>query len=202
MNSTFHRYLQGILRRLGKAGVSITPCFFVREALDSVALEIAFRDIRIEPEFTFCALTEDDLPEINRLRPNMGIHRYRDYMRAGMLCFGLKDGEHLAAKMWINFRSINSELYSRPLTEREAYLFDAYSDENYRGKNLAPHLRLKCYAEAQARGRGEIYSITDFTNTSARKFKAKLGAINEALIVSWQLFGFKRHNWVAWRFNR
>ncbi len=202
MNSNFHRYLRGTLRRLGKVGVSIVPCFLVREAQDPVALDAASRKIRVDPKISFCSLTENDLPGIHQLRPDMSIERYRDFLRCGMLCFGLKDGDHLAAKMWMNFHDINSALFSRKLTAQEAYLFDAYSDENYRGKNLAPYLRLKCYVEAQKHGRKDIYSITEFANTPARKFKEKLGAINEALIVSWQIFGSQKHNWVVWRFRQ
>ena len=196
MNKTYNRYLEGVLRRLRKIGLDIRPCLLVREAESPVPNEIS-----IDSKFEFSQLNESDLPGIHNLRPGMNLERYRNLLRAGKLCYGLKDGEDLVAKMWIDLEDINSLLYSRPLAAREAYLFDAFSDESYRGKNLAPFLRLKCYAEAQALGRTDIYSISDFTNTPARRFKAKLGATDEALIIYWQLFNGAAHSWTVWRYN-
>lgn len=183
MNKTYNRYLHGVLRRLRRAGVLVHPCLLVREAVGAEPADIA-----VDPRFEFSRLGEDDLPGIHALRPGMSLERYRDLLRAGKLCFGLKDGGRLVAKMWIDLEVINSVLYSRPLRDDEAYLFDAFSNERYRGQNLAPHLRLKCYAEARARGRTRIYSISDYTNTPARRFKEKLGAVDEALIIHWRLF--------------
>jgi len=196
MNATYNRYLKGVLRRFAKIGIVIEPSLLVREALQQATTEI-----NIDPKYKFCELTENDLSGIHKLRPSMSLERYRGFLRSGILCFGLKDGGHLAAKMWIDLKKINAVTYSRPLSDQEAYLFDAFSDEACRGQNLAPYLRLQCYAEAQVRGHSEIYSITDFTNTPARKFKAKLGASNEALIIYWKLFGFASHTWIAWHYT-
>jgi len=196
MNKTYNRYLEGVLRRLRKIGLDIRPCLLVREAESPVPNEIS-----IDSKFEFSQLNESDLPGIHNLRPGMNLERYRNLLRAGKLCYGLKDGANLVAKMWIDLEEINSLLYSRPLTAREAYLFDAFSDDSYRGQNLAPFLRLKCYAEARALGRSDIYSISDFTNTPARRFKAKLGARDEALIVFWQFFNGAAHSWIVWRYN-
>jgi len=195
MNPAYNRYMKGTLRRLEKIGIVISPHLVVREASETSA-----RDINLDPKFRFCTLTEEDLSGIHQLRPGMSVERYQGFLRSGILCFGLKDGEHLATKMWMDLKNINSAIYSRPLSNQEAYLFDAFSDESYRGQNLAPYLRLRCYAEAQLRGRDQIYSITDFTNTSARRFKAKLGAKNEALVVYWKFFGFASHSWTIWRY--
>jgi len=62
-------------------------------------------------------------------------------------------------------------------------LFGAYTDPSYRGQNLAPLMRLNCYAALRAIGRDTIFSYTDYSNTVARRFKQKLGAVDESLRV-------------------
>ncbi len=195
MSANDNRYLRGVLRRLRRAGVDVRPCLLVREGLAETPA-----DITIDSVFEFSQLTEDDLPAIHRLRPRMSLDRYRNFMRTGKLCYGLKEGEHLVANMWIDLEHISSVLYSRPLQPDEAYLFDAFSDEAYRGRNLAPYLRLKCYSAARARGRDRIYSITEYTNRAARRFKAKLGAVDEALIVYCKLWGSAGRSWIVRRY--
>lgn len=195
MNKTYNRYLAGVLRRLRIVGVDLRPCLLVREAI-----ERDLAQVDIDPRFEFCELNEDDLPGIHSLRPGMSVDRYRKLLRSGKRCFGLKDQGRLVAKMWIDLDEINSVLYSRPLTANEAYLFDAFSSEAYRGQNLAPFLRVRCYQQIRALGRTQIYSISDYTNTPARRFKEKLGARDAAFILYWRLGNGREHRWLLRRY--
>ena len=63
-----------------------------------------------------------------------------------------------------------------PLKDDEAYLCSAVTFRAYRGKNMAPFLRYELYKHLNQIGRTNFYSITEFFNTSAQKFKEKLGA--------------------------
>ena len=182
---TFNRYLAGVLRRLHRIGIELHPFFLVREGM----VEQSSESIALNPQYQFSQLDENDLPGIHNLRPGMDINRYANMIRRGTLCFGIKDEGKLIAKMWVNLEEYNSALYSQPLQADEAYLFDAFANPDYRGQNLAPYLRLKCYQAAISRGRTRIYSISDFTNTPARKFKQKLGATNQSLMLYVKLFG-------------
>jgi GNAT superfamily N-acetyltransferase len=195
MSNTQYRYLKAIIWRLRKLGVYLHPLLIVREAMAPTESEIS-----IDPKFDYLQLTEADLPDVAQLRPTMDIERYRRFLREGKLCFGLKDGARLVANMWMDLKEINSAYYKRPLQDHEAYLFDAFSDNDYRGQNLAPYLRLKCYAEAHARGRTDVYSYTDFVNVPARRFKAKLGARDVALVVYFELFGGTGHSVTVWKY--
>lgn len=195
LNKTYNRYLEGAFRRLRKVGIDLHPCLLVREAI-----EADLPHVDIDPRFEFSELGEDDLPGIHNLRPGMSLDRYRRLLTAGKLCFGLKDQGRLVAKMWIDLDEINSVLYSRPLAADEAYLFDAFSDEAYRGQNLAPFLRVKCYERIRSLGRTHIYSISDYTNTPARRFKQKLGSRDAVLILYWKVFGGSEHRWILKRY--
>ena len=124
MSKPTHRYLKAILWRLRKVGIYLHPLLIVREALAP-----AEREIAIDAKFEYAQLTEADLPDIQQLRPTMDIERYRGFLQEGKLCFGLKDNGRLVANMWMDLKEINSVYYKRPLKEHEAYLFDAFSDD-------------------------------------------------------------------------
>ena len=104
------------------------------------------------------------------------------------LCLGVRDGDRLVPKMWCDLAECSDPTCRRLLGEREAYLFSAFTDPAYRGQNLAPYLRQAFYATLRARGRDHIFSCTDYFNLAARRFKAKLGALDEALLLGVTLF--------------
>lgn len=186
-NPTIARWVAGINRRLAKVGIHLHPFFITREGLET---DIG-SDLELDTRFQMTELSEADLRGIHGLRPDMSIERYGQFLREGKRCFGIWDQEKLIAKMWLNFDDFNSAIYARPLKDDEAYLFDAFSNPVYRGKNLAPILRVRCYAEARRLGRHKIYSITDFSNIPAQKFKAKLKAKHESLRLWARLGGEK-----------
>ncbi len=194
MLATHHRIIAGILRRLGRIGLLFDPELLVREGMD------AYDTPETDPGFEFVELGADDLEAIMRLRPEMPEHRYADLLATDhIIGYGLKDGDKLIAKMWLDTAEINARAAPRALNDDEAYLFDAYSDPDYRGQNLAPYLRVKCYEHAKSLGRSRIYSITVFTNTPARRFKAKLGARNVGLVVYYRLFRKYEGSFFIWK---
>ena len=91
--------------------------------------------------------------------------------------------------MWCDLEKFDVETFHRRLGDREVYLFGAYTDPDYRGQNLAPFLRVKCYGALRAIGRNSFFSITEYFNTAARRYKEKLGAVNESLHLQVGIFG-------------
>jgi len=94
----------------------------------------------------------------------------------GNLCLGAKGQGRLVAFTWCNLTRCLSEGYSFPLNDDEAYLFDAYTASDLRGKGLAPALRYRLYEELARLGRTKLYSISERFNAPALRFKLKLGA--------------------------
>jgi GNAT superfamily N-acetyltransferase len=80
------------------------------------------------------------------------------------------------AWMWSNLNFCDSRLLQFPLRENEAYLTGANTLEEFRGRNLAPWLRLEFYRRLRDRGKTKICSITEYFNRPAFAFKKKLGA--------------------------
>ena len=182
-NSFWPRIPSGLLNRLGRTGVSIRPFLVVREGTSNVAT------IASDPRFAAGFVGPDDIPELVRVQPFVDAGKCADRLRRGFLCYAVKDGSRIVAKMWCDLEEINFVPARRRLEGREAYLFDAYTDPTYRGQNLAPFMRLNCYDALRAIGRDSFVSYTEYFNTAARRFKAKLGAKDEALCVHVALFG-------------
>ena len=110
-----------------------------------------------------------------------------NWFEEGKLCYGVRDGSEIVAKMWCDLKEFNFPPNFRYLAEDEAYLFAAYTHPDYRGENLAPLMRESCYASLREIGRSKFVSYTDYYNTAARRFKEKLGARDEALRLNVEL---------------
>ncbi len=110
-------------------------------------------------------------------------------LKDGQKCIGLKKDNELAAFSWCNLKEISVKWNLFPLKKDEAYLFDAYTLLDYRGKGIAPFLSFHLYKELQKLGRTKLYSYSDYFNTSAVRFKQKLGAKKIKLFLVIDLFG-------------
>ena len=175
------RVTAAVLRRLEVIGIVIRPFVVVREGV--VAASIA-----THPRFVGGFVDETDLPELVR-RGSTNADVCRDRLRRGQLCYAVKDGPRIVAKMWCDLAEINFVPMRRPLAPNEAYLYAAFTDPEVRGQNLAPLMREHCYAALRARGRDVFWSYSDFFNAPARRFKEKLGAVETALGIYVSLFG-------------
>ena len=49
---------------------------------------------------------------------------------------------------------------------------------------------MKCYGALRAMGRDSFFSITEYFNTAARRYKEKLGAVDESLHLHVGIFGW------------
>lgn len=175
------RITAAMLRRLESIGIVIRPFVIVREGV--VAASVA-----THPRFVGGFVDEADLPELV-LRGSTNADVCRDRLRRGQLCYAVKDGERIVAKMWCDLAEVNFVPMRRPLAANEAYLYAAFTDPDVRGQNLAPLMREHCYAALRARGRDVFWSYSDFFNAPARRFKEKLGAVETAFGIYVSLFG-------------
>lgn len=112
----------------------------------------------------------------------------------GCLCLGIKHCDEIAAYMWCNLRECDTPLLRFNLKADEAYLMDARTFNSYKGKNLAPYLRVQLYKHLRQMGRTKFISITLYANTSAHKFKKKLNAKPQRFYVCFQLF--MKYKWL------
>lgn len=110
-------------------------------------------------------------------------------LREGQCCLGLKKNGAIVAFSWCNFKECSFAFDRWPLKHDEAYLLDAYTCVDYRGKGLAPYLRYHLCEELIKIGRTKLYSLSDYFNTPAVNFKMKLKAEKIKLNLYIEFFG-------------
>lgn len=175
--------LRALLALLRRVGVRIQPFITMREGLAPTGLEHQAQLLNVVP------ITAAAIDDLVRHMPNADGGTLRGWFGDDKICFGLRAGSDLIATMWCDLRQFNYPPNYRLLAADEAYLFAAYIDPRYRGQNLAPLMRVACYEELRKLGRRRFCSYSEYLNTSARRFKAKVGAAEEELRVHFSLFG-------------
>ena len=189
------RVLDGVRWRLERVGIHIEPFFMVREGGRQ-------SDARpLDNQFRLVTLTAADIGELMQLDKEETEAKVLRCFNAGALCFGLRDGDRLVAKMWCALTWLEYEPMQRELRQDEAYLFAAYTDPTYRGRQLAPQLRTVCYQALRQLGRTNCLSFTIYSNNASRRFKAKLGAVEESLHIHVRLFGKWSRTWLVRKFR-
>jgi GNAT superfamily N-acetyltransferase len=185
--------LQILIDVLAKMGVLLQPYHLVAEGMKNAGPRPLAGELA---EYEIGFLGPGDMPALAAIPGRtLSLEALLSRLRDGELCIGARYHGEIVAFMWCNLTEC--EMRSRrlfALQEHEAYLFDAYTLEHFRGKGLAPHLRSRCYEELAKLGRDQCYSITAVWNPPAAKFKKKLGARVLALGVLVTLFR-------RWRFH-
>lgn len=177
--------LQTLNNRFARTGIEIKPCYLTKEGITDIEPPA----IKGEPsEYTFVTPGLDDLlPLTNRTDfYNMGI--FNNFVKEGKICYGVMHKGEIISFLWVNFRECRHKSFVMPLKENEVYYSDMYTLEPYRGKNIAPYLRYHSMNELKKKGKDTFYSITEYFNTAARKYKKKLNAKHAKLFLQVTLF--------------
>lgn len=177
--------LQVFRNQLSRLGIEITPFYLTRVGTN---LQMA-PPIKGGDEGYSCGfLTRDDLLHMDNDPRGYAVEKLMANMQKGRKCYGIKRDKRVAAFMWIDLEECNFKPLRFPLKQDEAYTFSAYTMEAFRGRNVAPQMAFHCYHELRLSGRSEIYSVTEYFNRSAMKYKQKLGSENLSLYVYISLF--------------
>ena len=184
--------LRLLIDALSQAGLRIEPYQLFSEGLAS-----APRPRGAFGDYDISFLGPDDMLEIASI-PGRNV-THDDLLRRlheGKRCLGIKHEGRIAAFTWCDFAACLFEtdrLFL--LKDDEACLFDAYTLEAFRGHDLAPFMRYRCYEELAKIGRTHCYSVTVLFNVPAVRFKKKL---NAKVVELWVLLEIFRR----WRYNR
>jgi len=170
--------LHSFLGHLRQVGIVIYPYYLDREQF------VAASDLQvsIEPKLdsvTTSFLAADEIESVMRpleeARAEEG-YTAQNRIADGCLCFGVKKEQEVIAYTWCDLKVCNHKPLPISLESSEAYLFDMYTFEECRGKNIAPFMRHKLYSHLVEMGRTDFLSITDAFNSASKRFKGKLGA--------------------------
>lgn len=190
---------QRLLGRLRTLGLVISPYYLFRERVPDDPPPAPGAGFRSE------LLRRDELDSAAACTTWGSVREFAGRLDRGHVCVALKhrtaDGrESIAGYTWADLNEINDAACRAPLAEDEAYLYDAFVAEAHRGRALAPHLRYCCYQVLRSQGREHFYSVSDYFNTPAIRFKLKLGAEVARVGLQVELFGRGPWHWILRRY--
>lgn len=166
-----------VLEVFAKFGFNLRPFVLFREGLFNLTSEDPVPGL---DGYEMKYLGAEDMTTIAALAGQPGRNIPEDDLHqrllAGNSCLAAFQNEEMAAFIWCDLNYCTFPAYPFAIKDNEAYLFDAYTFQPFRGKGLAPALRYRLYQDLAKAGRDNCYSITDSLNRPSIKFKQKLKA--------------------------
>ena len=163
-----------VLDSLDKLGVRINPYLLVVENVTGAPPPAEPASARYEYRF----LEATDMPGMASIDDHgVAVAPLLARLNEGQLCYGALCDSSVVSFSWCNLTEcVMGSTCLRKLRPDEAYLFDAFTVEDSRGRGLAPYIRHRLYRELGGRGRTRMYSVTKVVNAPAMAFKKTLGA--------------------------
>lgn len=177
--------LYGITNQLSKIGIVITPFYWEKEYVKNCKTPVIDGDVS---EYNVRELNSQDLKILSSMDGGFSLHEKLDQLKKGQICMGLLHREKIVAYSWIELSKLKYRKLKLSFNDNESYLGGMYTVQNYRGKNLAAYLRFNIYQFLKEKDRSIIYSISDYYNKPAIKFKAKLNSKHTKLYLYISLF--------------
>jgi hypothetical protein len=187
----FGTVFQWLHRRLAKIGIDIFPYYWVLEGKDPISPPEFHGNLE---EYTFEFFGSQEMKEIGETADLKGLEKpLLARLEKGNKCYGVKHLGRIVGYTWMDIQKSTYRGNEFLLGDHEAYLFDMYTKRSYRGKNIAPYLRYKCYKALNKMGRDTFYSVSEFYNPPSIKFKKKLNA--EFVKLGLHISLFKKLRW-------
>lgn len=183
-------FLQGIRHALSKIGIDIMPYYWVQEEV----IPTNEPKLRTDQVFTFKRLTLLNLKDVISNSDSINEKKIIESFEDGHECVGLLFNNEIAAYMFIELQDFKIKKRVFSLKSDEAYLLNMFTLPKFRGKNLAPYLRYKCYRHLEDRGITAYFSVSNYYNKSAIKFKKKLNSAPQKLYLNITLFNVVERN--------
>lgn len=163
-----------LLDVLGKLGVYIQPFVVIQEGLKA-GMDEEFADRFTNFQFRY--LDKEDMTRIASLvERRVSLEQLISHLDQGRRCLACLEGDDLVAFSWFNLDTGPHPAYRYRIGEDEAYLFDAFTLPNYRGRGIAPYVRYRLYLELEKLGYTRLYSVSETYNKPAIRLKMKLRA--------------------------
>ena len=164
INKTIKRYKDGILLNWIYQKIketNFTLYYLVEEGLSDKDTPT------IKPKLRPLEIIKLDTSDVVKIAAKGGTHPEKWLLRNlsnGCVCMAIRYKDEIVSYMWYNPLRCDHEHLKFRLKKEEAYLYNAVTSGEYRGKGLAPYLRQEMYKELASLGRTKSYSITEYHN--------------------------------------
>ena len=179
-------------KRLGRLGLDLNLFWLFREG----ATMGDDRSADLARQYPSSILGSADLESATSYESWHTVESFQSRLDARHVCIVVKDAGRVVGFTWANPQDVHDSSCDFPLASGQAYLYDAYVAPAYRGKGLAPYMRMECYRHLRQLGIHSYFSISDFFNSPAIRFKKKLGAIPVRLLLKIAVGRRFRRTWV------
>ncbi len=183
---------QRVIERLNRVGVTVDPYILWREGVQQPH-QTDWPGLA--EEFPSSVLDASDIAAVAACVSRTE-EQIRGRLDKGHQCIVLKTGERIAGYSWADFDGVNDAACDYEIGPGEAYLYDAFIAPEFRGRGLAPYMRVECYRHLRHAGRHTFFSISDYFNSPAIKFKKKLNAEAIRLYLRIKLGDRQIGNWL------
>ena len=190
--------MQWMIDRLAERGIEVRMFYLFREQ----GMPEEMPDPPDIEGFTVSLLREDELDGLDRVDGRtIEAAELRQRLAKGDGCITVRDGERIAAFSWFGLRECRFLSFRFALKNNEAYLYDAHTLKPWRGRNLAILARRQTHRTLMRQGRNTFYSISEYFNRPALRFKDKLGARPVELCLCGVLWHRWRWKWILRRYE-
>ena len=161
---------QRMTERLRQVGIDIRPYYLFREGTTFDRLSVP----SLEGQYRTALLRPEETPSLAALRSWNTSEEILERLDQNNSCVVVWDHERVAGFTWVNPDEVSFRRCDLALRETEAYLYDAFVAPDYRGKGLAPYVRYESYRILHDAGFRTFFSISEYFNAPAIRFKQKL----------------------------
>ena len=170
----YDSFPQRVLDLMKVFRIGIYPFYILREGLSPAAADV----LNNAPDgFEIRVATPGDMPQLLGFPDrNESLEKLQERLARGDLCLVAWSNGKVVGFTWACTDRFLNQLYRFEFREDEAYLYDAYTSTECRGRGLAGYLRCRMYEVLAEKGRRNLFSISDRFNKPALRFKLKLGA--------------------------
>ena len=177
-------FWQGVRNNLAKIGLDFMPYYWELGCTNIKPPQIR-DDIS---KYQLSIFGEEEISVINQNVIGIGHKDLLSDLRNGDVCLGMKKEGRIAIYSFIKLRSFDFRGRSFEIKPVEGYVFNTYTFEDFRGKNLAPYLRYQSYEYFKDKGIERYYSISEYFNKPTLRYKKKLNVSPLKLYLSLILF--------------
>lgn len=167
----YNMVLQVIKNRFTAIGFEFTPYYIFRESMNnigSINIHGNISDYKVE------FLEEAEIKTINTGYPGYTVEKFLEHLSFGRKCIGVKYKDEIVAFTWFDFKECNFKPNKFKMKDNEVYSFSLFTMEPYRGKNIAPWLKIRSYEILKEMGIDTCYSIIEVFNSTSLRYCRKL----------------------------
>jgi len=170
--------MTGLLSKIGRHMLSLTTMVLYERSIEDVASLVigsaeglVCRELSARDRATLERLLAVQRMRETTFQPTFGIEDVDERLQSGERCFVCEDGDSIAGYIWFTtkgkyIREIDATVQ---LKEGDVYAYNAYVDQEYRGRNITPSILVAAGRAFLAGGFRRLFLLTMSWNENTHR---------------------------------